>query len=183
MSAGRLRPLDPPKGKRILGLDISSVSCGYAVFEDEDLIIRGHFRQSGDDHGEKLANFGEWLTRTLGQIQPTHVLFEMPYPSRKANTYGVLMLYVAEVLRVHWLVLEHEVPDSHRIGPRIVKSTLKVPKGQDHLDNKRIMVRYINKLYGLHLKFEERDKKKRVSQDDEADAIALVLAARKLGVV
>lgn len=43
----------------------------------------------------------------------------------------------------------------------------------DHDDNKKIMVRRINSIYGLHLKF-IKNKSKTHNDDDVADAIALL---------
>lgn len=169
--------------RRVLGLDVSSVSCGWAVFDDDRLVAWGHLRQEGDEHGEKLANFAAWLTQMLTEHRPTHLVFEMPYPGRRRNTYGVLMLYVAEVLRLHWLHYGQEVPKVLRVPARTVKRALKVKKGKDHDENKRIMVREVNRLFDLALKWDPKDKTKRVSQDDEADAIALVHAVIELGLV
>jgi hypothetical protein len=50
---------------------------------------------------------------------------------------------------------------------------MKVKKGMDHDDNKKIMVRRINSIYGLHLKF-IKNKSKSHNDDDVADAIALL---------
>lgn len=58
------------------------------------------------------------------------------------------------------------------LDPKSVKRILKVKKGRDHDDNKKIMVKRINSIYGLHLKF-VKNKAKSYNDDDVGDAIAL----------
>jgi len=159
--------------ERLVALDLSSVCVGYAVFDDRKLVGKGKYRQQGKDHGEKLLNFRGWLLRLLKRTHPQHVVFEAPYAGRRRFTYGVLMLYVGVVLACHFEVFEQEVPAQNRIQPNVVKRTLKMAKGDDHEDRKRLMVDEINKLYDLKLRFKPNDKTKAVSDDDIADAIAV----------
>lgn len=72
-------------------------------------------------------------------------------------------------------VLDLEIQPECFLDPRSVKRALKVKKGKDHDGNKKIMVKRINSLYGLRLKF-IKNKAKSYNDDDEADAIALLTA-------
>lgn len=68
-----------------------------------------------------------------------------------------------------------EITPDNFLDPRTVKRTLNVKKGRNHDDNKKIMVKRINTIYGLHLKY-IKNKAKKYNQDDEADSIALLHA-------
>lgn len=155
---------------------MSSVCVGWAIFDDGDpanLVAHGRYVQEGEDHGEKLLNFALWLQQHLTQWSPTEVAYEAPYAGRKRFTYGVLMMYVAVVLMIHVQHYGVELPKDNRLAAHLVKRRLKVRKGSSHEDNKRIVVQWANDTYGLSLKFKAKDKTKRISQDDEADGIAV----------
>lgn len=173
----RSAPTTPAKaGHRLLALDISSVAVGWAVFDNADpmnLVAHGRFLQQGADHGEKLLNFALWLQQHLAQWDPTEVAYEAPYAGRKRFTYGVLMMYVAVVLMIHIQHFGTEVPKVNRVAAHLVKKRIRVRKGASHEENKKIVVLWANETYGLSLKFKANDKTKKVSQDDEADGIAV----------
>jgi Holliday junction resolvasome RuvABC endonuclease subunit len=143
------------------------------VFENGTLRHHGRYRQVDGGHGERLATFREWLRSRIHEYKPTHVVYEKPFAGRRRNAFGVLTMYVAAVLLAHWEMFAIEMPEAHAVPAREVKRRNKMRKGQDHEANKKIAVLLANRLYGLRLKFKPNDKTKKVSQDDEADAILL----------
>lgn len=161
----------------VLALDTSSVCVGYAVFHVSDgvraLVTHGRLRLKGKDHGDRLAYFREQMITLLLDYAVTHVVYEEPYPGRNRNAYPVLMMYVGLLRAVHAQRFGADVPPSQRVPARMVKRVLGTPKGLSHEENKRVVLLEVNRLYGLSLKFKANDKSKLVSQDDEADAIAL----------
>lgn len=159
--------------ERILSLDISSVAVGFGVFDRGKLSDYGRYRQRGEEHGERLHHFARWLYDMFKKLGPDEVVVEQPYPGHRRNTYGILMLYIGVILMVHFHVFGEELPSVNRVQPNLVKRSLKMPKGKDHEDRKRMMVVEINRLYGLNLKFKANDKTKRISEDDVADGIAV----------
>jgi hypothetical protein len=62
----------------------------------------------------------------------------------------------------------------------MVKKAIAAKKGKDHESNKKIVVLLVNETFGLNLKFKANDTNQRVTQDDEADAIALNWAWHRL---
>lgn len=163
-------------GHRTLGLDVSSVCVGYAVFDGEALVAYGKFHQEGKEHGEKLRNFQTWLATLLGTFQPDQLILEQPYPGQRRHTYGVLSMYVALVLMAHWAHFGAEMPKSQRVAAHRVKRLLGVPKGESHGENKEIMVREINRRFGTGLRYRKAATTRHTTDDDVADAIALVAA-------
>lgn len=174
-STSRKSPAGRPvaDGTRLLALDVSSVCVGWAVFDGATLTAHGRYIQVGPGHGERLANYATWLTAMLAEWAPHHLAYEAPYAGRRRFTYGVLMMYAAVALLVHVNHFGVEMPDENRVAAHLVKKRLRVRKGKSHEENKRIVLLEINRLYGLSLKYKANDKTKKVTQDDEADAIAV----------
>ena len=81
-------------------------------------------------------------------------------------------MYKGAILAAHWDVLGYELADRNRLPAHIIKRAMGLPKGT-HDENKRAAVEYINKRFGLSLRYVQSDAKKTRSQDDEADAIAV----------
>jgi hypothetical protein len=114
-------------------------------------------------------------------LQPDTIVVEAPFAGR-GRAFGVLVQYMAVVTMAHFEVYGYELPVAQRLQPRIVKAALGVEssklknKNLAHDANKRNMVEHINGLYGLNLTFSPKDKTKRTSGDDVADAIAVVHA-------
>lgn len=153
-----------------LGLDVSSTLVGYSVFKGTKLHTYGKFRPEGPHHGAKLKSFYEFLQQLLAKHTPDDVILEMPF---RGSSYAVLSMYVGVVLMAHAEVLGYELPSRNKVRPVDVKRRLGLPSKQTHEQNKRNMLRYINRTYGLRLRF-RRNTKTRTSDDDIADAIGLV---------
>jgi Holliday junction resolvasome RuvABC endonuclease subunit len=167
-------------GVRVVGLDVSSVCVGYAVFDDDELVAYGKYHQLGEEHGEKMVAFQGWLTTLLKEFTPDCFVVEQPYPGQRRHTYGVLSMYVGLVLMAHWAHYRAEMPKKHRVPAHRVKRLLGVPKGQTHAENKEIMVAEINRRYGTGLRYRRTDTSRHSTDDDVADAIALVAAWREI---
>ncbi len=159
--------------ERVLALDTSSVCCGWAVFDAGALVKSGRFVQQGKHHGEKLAGFGAWLQSLFLEWTPTQVVYEKPFSGRRRNAFAVLQLYIGVLLLEHWNFTKMELPEANAVPARAVKSRNEMKSGLNHAANKRAGVMLVNKLFNLRLKYKENDKTKKITQDDEADAILL----------
>lgn len=158
-----------PKRKR-LGLDVSSKQVGFAVFHDTTLASYGKFQPKGTHHGAKLKSFYDFLLSLFQTEQPDDVILEMPF---RSGSYGVLSMYIGVVLMAHADVLDRDLPDCQRMRSVDVKRALHLPLKQSHTQHKRNMLKRMNSLYGLRLRFRKHTKRS-TSDDDIADAIALV---------
>ena len=163
---------------RVLALDSSSRACGWSVFDDGKLAGYGHYRQQGKGHAERLVNFRLWLLDMFARWAPAEVVYEVPFQSRNSHAFGVLTKYVAAIEIAHFEYKGEEVPEENAIVAHAVKKAIKAPKPQTgkkktHDANKKIVLLMVNEHFGLNLKFKANDTTKSVSQDDDADAIAL----------
>ncbi len=161
---------------RILALDISGSCTGWALGLYGKLESYGKYipKQSGSK-GKKLAQFADWLTSLLEAKKPTIILIEKPYRGRNSNVLANLSKYIAVAELCAYLTLDLELEDSWFLDPRSIKKALKVQRGKDYDDNKKIMVNRINELFGLKLKYSKK-KSKKLSDDDISDAIAVLVA-------
>lgn len=159
--------------ERVLALDPSSRCCGWSLFDSGELASFGRFVQKGEGHGERLMNFRTWLLEIFETTKPDILVYEAPYSGRMRNTFGVLSKYAGQIEAVCFEWTGQEIPKENAFPARMVKKLLGVKKGADHEANKKNVLLLVNRLYGLGLKFKSNDLRKAVSQDDEADAIAL----------
>lgn len=161
---------------RILALDVSGSCTGWALGLYGKLESYGKYiqKQSGSK-GKKLAQFAEWFSSLLEAKKPTIILIEKPYRGRNSNVLANLSKFIAVVELCAFLTLDLELKDEWFLDPRAIKKALQVQRGKDYDDNKRIMVNRINQLFGLKLKY-SKSKSKKLSDDDVADAIAVLVA-------
>lgn len=159
--------------ERVIALDISSVCCGWSIFDDGDLLTFGRYKQVGDGHGERMWNFHKWLMELLNAWQPTHLIYEAPYAGPRRHAFSVLIRYAGTVQLSYFCWTGQELPEENAVPANLVKKLIGAKKGKNHEANKKIVLLMINQRYGLNLKYKSKDPKKSVSQDDEADAIAV----------
>lgn len=172
----------PPVGQveRVLALDSSSRACGWAIMDDGVLVAHGCYIQKGPGHGERLMRFRQWLLQMFADWSPHLLVYEAPYQGRMKNTFGILSRYVGAIESAHFEHYDREIEKSEAVPAHMVKKAIGAKKGQNHEANKKIVVLLINECFGLSLKFKANDTTKKVSQDDEADAIALNWAWHRL---
>lgn len=143
------------------------------MFDDGQLIQHGRFIQQGKGHGQKLATFRQWVLQMLTEFAPEQLIYEAPYSGRMRNTFGILSRYAGIVECCQYEHFGCELPPPNAVAAHMVKKAIGAKKGKSHEDNKKIVTLLVNQVFGLSLKYKEHDTTKKISQDDEADAIAL----------
>lgn len=172
-----MAPHTPGEGvERVLGLDFSSVCCGWSIFDNGQLLTYGKFHQQGEGHGERMWNFHKWLLVMLEVWAPHQLVYEAPYAGPRRHAFAVLARYAGTVQLTHYAWCGQELPEANAVAANMVKKLIGAKKGKNHEANKKIVLLMINQRYGLSLKFKSKDPKKTISQDDEADAIAVCWA-------
>lgn len=172
-----MAPHAPSEGvERVLGLDFSSVCCGWAIFDNGQLLTYGKYHQQGDGHGERMWNFHQWLLAMLEAWSPNELVYEAPYAGPRRHAFSVLSRYAGTVQLTHYAWKGADIPEENAVAANMVKKLIGAKKGKNHEANKKIVLLMINQRYGLGLKFKSKDPKKTISQDDEADAIAVCWA-------
>lgn len=123
-----------------------------------------------------MVAFKSYLLTVFKTYGPDRVIVEKPI-SRHGKTTALHNQLLGIVRLIAIESLEYEIEDRHLVSPRTVKGILGVKAGDDHNHNKRIMVEYVNETLGLKLQY--HDNSKLQTEDDIADAIAIILAIWK----
>lgn len=158
-----------------LALDISGSCTGWSFAKDNKLISFGkHISDTKTNRGERLYEFGKWLETLLEELNPEIVLIERPFLGRNSKVLVNLSKFVAVAEYTAFKVLSLNIEPEWLIDPRSIKRALKIPKPKknNRHEHKRLMVKRINSLYGLRLKY-GKNKSKKHNDDDIADAIGL----------
>lgn len=167
------------RGAVILALDLSSSCVGFAVGVGRRRHAQGKlvFKTTAEI-GAKLGAFFAFLLALLALYKPERLVIEKPLTRRGATTARHNELL--GVARLAWLEKTgEEILDSWIISSVTVKNVMGVERGGSHDENKKIMIRKINSLYGLSLKFDPNSKLK--TDDDVADALAVLTTAWRRG--
>lgn len=185
----RVKKAKPPDPETIMGFDISSVCVGFALFECGEPKVYGKLVLEGKYAGEKLSDFHTKAKHLLATHKPDLVIVEKPFRGQ-GRAFEVLVQYHAALKMALHEVLGKPLLPEHGLTPRQVKKALEdenetankrksrkpLTNNKDHATNKKNMVHRINQLYGLRLRYKEGDTSKTISDDDTADAIAVVHA-------
>lgn len=164
---------------RVLAFDVSSVCVGWSLFVDGRLHDYGKYLQVGQGHGERLVRYLQWLREVFDTLKPTAVTVEAPYQSRNPVSYAVLTLYRAALLMAHVWYFGRELPDNAQLPAYLVKRGLGVERAmakdrdKRHAENKKLVIEEINRLYDTRFRYVDGDAKKKKSEDDIADAVAV----------
>jgi RNase H-fold protein (predicted Holliday junction resolvase) len=172
------------KVKTVIAFDLGVNCIGWALAMDGQLMLYGKFVfKKGEEIPAKLSIFREYLETLLEVYEPDVVVVEKPV-SRKGDTTHRHYELLGVVKETVFTTLGYAIKDAWVISALTVKSLLKVPTSTNpdrrkrHDENKAIMCRRINELYGLGLKFENS---KQAAGDDIADAIAVLTAYLRRG--
>jgi Holliday junction resolvasome RuvABC endonuclease subunit len=171
---------------KIIALDVSGSATGWAYAVDHTLKDYGKFISNlRKTRGERLYDFALWLDELFTKYKPDVVLIEKPYLGRNSNVLANLSKFIAVVELMAFQALDLEINQEWFIDPKQVKKLLGLPRSKKgktstkYIENKAAMVKRINSLYGLKLKYVS-GKTKRHNDDDIADAIAVLAAWLKM---
>lgn len=162
----------------VLAFDISSTCVGWALDCDGKPVTWGKlvFKTTAT-MGEKLVALEEFFVTLLNTYRPNVLLVEKVL-SRKASTTSRHNQLFGIILKCWFQFSATELKESWIISPRTVKRVMRVRRGIDHDQNKEIMVNKINQILGIKLKYAKNSAYD--SDDDTADAIAILITYRRL---
>ena len=149
--------------KRLLALDQSSRTSGYAVFDGEKLIKSGTFTFSNQNVGKRLVQIKQRIQELIEEYEIEEIIFEDIYADGQkinnmktfkvlAEVYGVILEYLTET----------GLPHSSINAPSW-RSHLGI-KGRTRTDQKKNAQEYIYNKYQINV------------SNDEADAICIGLS-------
>ena len=144
---------------RLLALDQASRTCGWAIFDNQDLINSGTFTLKSDDIGERLVQYRQYLSELTDKYEIDEVAFEDIQMQGQVNNVQTFKI-LAEVFGVTQEYLAEQNYFYHIISSNTWKSKLQI-KGRTRPEQKKNAQAYVLEHYN-----------KKVSQD-ESDAICI----------
>lgn len=157
----------------ILGLDCSTTSTGWCVFDDKGLAAYGVIKPEGEDWRERLTKQAPKLKNIIEKYKPNKIVMEdVPLNSQGGLKILVvlgavqgLVLGVASSLNVP---IKFVTPNEWRSKVRLFTGNRNDTK-RDEM--KRRSIEMANQEFGLNLKWFSKSSKK--NEDDISDAILI----------
>lgn len=167
----------------IMGLDPSTTSTGYAIFNERGLCSYGVIKSDGEDWRDRLVNQGLKLKEIIEKYNPEKIIMEdVPL---KANNAKVLVVLGAVQGFIYGIAASYAIPVQF-ILPSEWRSPLGLydgtREGTKRKELKRKSIEKANELFGLNLVWISPSSKK--NMDDISDAILLAysqIKQRKFG--
>lgn len=166
----------------VMGLDASTSSTGWSIFDDKELKAYGLIKPNGEDWRERIVNQAPQLVEIISKYKPEKIYMEdVPLKSKFPK---VLVQLGAVQGFIYGVTASLDVPVVF-LGPSEWRSPMGLFDGtregtkRDELKKKSI--EKANKLFGLDLLWVS--PKSKFNQDDEADAILIAYSqAMKKGI-
>ena len=161
------------KNEVILGLDCSTTSTGWSIFDNKGLAAYGVIKPIGDDWRSRLVWQAPELKSIIEQYKPTKIIMEdIPLNSKGGLKILVvlgavqgLILGIASSLNVP---IKFVTPNEWRSKVNLFTGNREETK-RDEM--KKRSIEMANKEFGLNLKWFSKSSKK--NEDDISDAILI----------
>ena len=148
--------------KRLLALDQSSKTTGYAVYHDDRLYTFGHFTCNQKDIGERLMNIRYKVIELIDQYDINEVIMEDIHLEEDVNNNVQTFKKLAEVFGVIYEMLTEKDISNNAVQASVWKSGVGIASRQ-----RAAQKRDAQKL--VHEKFNVNPT------EDEADAVCIGL--------
>lgn len=168
-----------PKGKRILALDQASHDCGWAIFDENDLVKFGVFHLSEDSEIIRINKLKMWLISMIVNWNPTHIALEGIQLQDTSDGRALMGVTVFQTLaRLQGVLIDtcYDYDIIPEVCPTATWRNFCGVKGKKRADRKRSMQLLAKEWYDISV------------TNDEADAIGIGryysnLVTKKLSIV
>lgn len=162
-----------------MGLDLSTTSSGWAVFEDDKLMAYGCIKPSGKDWRERISDEMPKIDDIIKHYKP-NIIYVEDVPLKKSTPKILVILGAVQGALVATASC-HNVPIFY-IQPTKWRSPLGLydgsREGTKRPELKRKSVEMANKIFGLSLRWVSSSSKK--NDDDISDSILLAYSQLKM---
>lgn len=142
--------------RKILALDQSSHTSGYAIFEEDKLIKCGHFTFDDEDIGKRLYKIREYIDKLVDEYNINEVIFEdIQLQQNVANNVATFKTLAEVIGVISELFIEKDIKYSAVLAT-VWKSALGI-KGRQRSDQKRNAQAFVATTYGLKPTQDEAD--------------------------
>lgn len=146
---------------KILSLDLSTKSSGFAIGQDGSLQAHGCITASSRDVIKRIIKMREQLSRIIKDNQVDKVIMEEVYPQYNSHTNKILM-WLQAVITISIYQINPKI-ECEFIGANQWRAALKIKQGRGikRPQLKPQDIKYVQNKYGIKV------------NDDQADAICI----------
>lgn len=161
------------KKEVILGLDCSTTSTGWSVFDNKGLAAYGIIKPEGEDWRDRLVHQAPKIKEIIEKYNPTLILME-DVPLNSKGGLKILVVLGAVQGIILGIASSHGIPIKF-VSPNEWRSKVGLftgnREGTKREEMKQKSVELANKEFGLDLKWISKSSK--FNQDDISDSILI----------
>lgn len=166
------------KNEVILGLDLSTSSSGWAVFNYRGLEAYGVIKPDGDDWRDRLVHQTPKIREIIERYHPTRIVVEdVPLKTANPKTLVILGAVQGSILGLassYGVPIKFVLPSEWRSPLGLYDGTR---EGTKRKELKKKSIDKANEIFGLHLVWVSPSSKK--NEDDISDALLLAYSQIK----
>lgn len=161
------------KNDVILGLDASSASTGFSIFDNKGLAAYGIIKPDGNDWRERLVHQAPQLKEIIEKYHPTQIVME-DVPLNGKGGLKILVVLGAVQGMILGLASSYSIPIKF-VTPNEWRSKVGLFTGKrdetKREEMKKKSIELVNKEFGLNLKWISKSSK--FNEDDISDSILI----------
>jgi Holliday junction resolvasome RuvABC endonuclease subunit len=162
----------------VMGIDASTSSTGWSIFEDDKLITYGVIKSKGEDWRERLIRQGPKLTEIIKKYNPEKIIIE-DVPLKSSNSkilviLGAVQGFIYGIISAFEIPVQFVLPNEWRSPLCLYDGTR---EGTKRKELKKKSIEKANQLFGLNLNWVSPSSSK--NDDDVSDAILIVYSQTK----
>ena len=161
------------KNDVILGLDASSASTGFSIFDNKGLAAYGIIKPDGNDWRERLVHQAPQLKEIIEKYHPTQIVME-DVPLNGKGGLKILVVLGAVQGMILGLASSYGIPIKF-VTPNEWRSKVGLFTGNrddtKRDEMKKKSVEFVNQEFGLKLKWISKSSK--FNEDDISDSILI----------
>lgn len=161
------------------GVDASTTSTGWAIFDDKELKAYGLIKPNGEDWRERIVNQAPQLVEIISKYKPEKIYMEdVPLKSKYPKVLvqlGAVQGFIYGVTASFGIPIEFLIPSQWRTSIGLYDGTR---EGTKRAEMKRKSVEKANELFGLNLVWKSACSIK--NDDDIADAVLIAYSQIKV---
>lgn len=140
------------KGYRILSFDQASITSGWSVFDDDELISYGKWTSRGNHSTERISLTKGWVASMIKKWQPDEVIFE-DIQLQKFKDQGEAVLTYKKLAHLQGVLKNYcyESGIRYQVVPPATWRKYSEIKGKSRLDKKKNAQLKIKKIYDINI--------------------------------
>lgn len=149
------------KGYRILAFDQASITSGWSVFDNEELIGYGKWSSDGSKSTERIAKTKYWIASMIKKWKPDEVIFEdiQLHSFQKNGMTGDAVITFKKLAHLQGVLKNYcyEMGLPYQVVPPATWRAYSEVKGKERTDKKRSAQLIVKKYYDVSVTQDEAD--------------------------